>query len=453
MIDQRTGPVTAFLQRFLNVRRGEVAPLLVAAFYFFCVLTAIGVMRPARDAIGMRSGLDNIRWLFIGTAVVTLAVNPMFGWLVSRFRRLVFISVTYLFFAASLVGFYVLIEMVPGAVGEVSGRVFYIWYSVFNLFSTMLFWALMADRFSLEQSKRLFGAIAVGGTVGAIVGPALASMLARPLGAAALLLVSASFLCLGVFAAWLVTRLQPSVQAEGAPASAASLDRAVIGGSAWQGIGRVLQSRYLSGISLYVLLMTVVATFIYFTRLNMVAALGQDTDLRATALARIDTITQTATLLLQLVVTGHLMKRFGVAVALTVLPVVASLGFVGLAIASSFAMLIVFDAFFRAIQRAITRPARETLFTVVSREDKYKSKAVTDTFVYRGGDLLGAWIPVWLGPLGLGLIGLASAVVPLAAVWGMLGLWLGRRQGSMLSADRGSEPASAPPRTLTSPVT
>lgn len=453
MIDQRTGPVTAFLQRFLNVRRGEVAPLLVAAFYFFCVLTAIGVMRPARDAIGMRSGLDNIRWLFIGTAVVTLAVNPMFGWLVSRFRRLVFIAVTYLFFAASLVGFYVLIEMVPGAVGEVSGRVFYIWYSVFNLFSTMLFWALMADRFSLEQSKRLFGAIAVGGTVGAIVGPALASMLARPLGAAALLLVSASFLCLGVFAAWLVTRLQPSVQAEGAPASAASLDRAVIGGSAWQGIGRVLQSRYLSGISLYVLLMTVVATFIYFTRLNMVAALGQDTDLRATALARIDTITQTATLLLQLVVTGHLMKRFGVAVALTVLPVVASLGFVGLAIASSFAMLIVFDAFFRAIQRAITRPARETLFTVVSREDKYKSKAVTDTFVYRGGDLLGAWIPVWLGPLGLGLIGLASAVVPLAAVWGMLGLWLGRRQGSMLSADRGSEPASAPPRTLTSPVT
>ena len=453
MIDQRTGPVTAFLQRFLNVRRDEVAPLLVAAFYFFCVLTAIGVMRPARDAIGMRSGLDNIRWLFIGTAVVTLAVNPMFGWLVSRFRRLVFIAVTYLFFAASLVGFYVLIAMVPGAVGEVSGRVFYIWYSVFNLFSTMLFWALMADRFSLEQSKRLFGAIAVGGTVGAIVGPALASILARPLGAAALLLVSASFLCLGVVAAWLVTRLQPSVKAEGAPASAVSLDRAVIGGSAWQGIGRVLQSRYLSGISLYVLLMTVVATFIYFTRLNMVAALGQDTDLRATALARIDTITQTATLLLQLVVTGHLMKRFGVAVALTVLPVVASLGFVGLAIASSFAMLIVFDAFFRAIQRAITRPARETLFTVVSREDKYKSKAVTDTFVYRGGDLLGAWIPVWLGPLGLGLIGLASAVVPLAAVWGMLGLWLGGRQGSMLSADRGSEPASAPARTLTSPVT
>jgi AAA family ATP:ADP antiporter len=452
--------MTALLQRFFNVRQGEVAPLLMSACYFCCVLIAIGVMRPARDAIGMSRGLDEVRFLFIGTALVTLAVNPMFGWLVSRFRRLVFIAVTYLFFAASLVGFYLLIEMAPGAVGEVSGRVFYVWYSVFNLFATMVFWALMADRYSLDQSRRLFGAIAVGGTVGAIVGPWLASQLARPLGAAALLLVSAAFLCLGVVAAWLVTRLQPVAEAGAAmatatqPASDASraVDRTIIGGSAWRGVGRVLESRYLSGISLYVLLMTVVATFIYFTRLQMVAALGEDTDTRATALAWIDTITQSATLLVQLLVTGHLMKRFGVAVALVLLPVVASLGFIGLAIASSFAMLIVFDAFFRAIQRAITRPARETLFTVVSREDKYKSKAVTDTFVYRGGDLLGAWIPVWLGPLGLGLVGLATAVVPLAAVWGMLGLWLGRRQGSMLPAESVAEPANARTRPLTSPA-
>jgi len=441
----------SFAQRLFNVRGDEVAPLIAAALYFFFVLTALMVLRPARDALGMRSGFDAIRWLFIGTAIVTLAVNPMFGWLVSRFRRLVFITATYGFFAVSLVGFYGLIALAPAAVGEVSGRVFYVWYSVFNLFATMVFWALMADRYSLEQSRRLFGAIAVGGTIGAIVGPWLASMLARPLGAPALLLVSAVFLCLAVVTAWLVTRLQPAVNAEGAQAPAA-LDRAVIGGSAWQGIGRVLQSRYLSGISLYVLLMTVVATFIYFTRLQMVAALGQDTDMRATVLAWIDTITQSATLVLQLLVTGHLIRRFGVAVALMVLPVAAALGFIGLAIVSSFAMLIVFDAFFRAIQRAITRPARETLFTVVSREDKYKSKAVTDTFVYRGGDLLGAWTEGWLGQLGLGLIGLAAAVVPLAAVWGMLGLWLGRRQGSMRSADRVSEPAEAPVRPLTSPA-
>ena len=193
---------------------------MTAALYLFCVLTSLQVLRPARDAIGMEGGLDSIRWLFIGTALVTLAVNPAFGWLVSRFRRLVFITATYTFFALSLVGFYALITLAPDAVGSVSGRVFYVWFSVFNLFSTMVFWALMADRYSLEQSRRLFGAIAVGGTVGAIVGPWLATQLARPLGAAALLLVSAVFLCLGVVAAWLVTRLQPAVTADAGSGSA-----------------------------------------------------------------------------------------------------------------------------------------------------------------------------------------------------------------------------------------
>ena len=431
------------LQRFLNIRREEFAPLLVSAFYFCCVLTALGVLRPARDAIGMKGGLDAIRWLFIGTALITLAVNPMFGWLVSRFRRTVFISVTYLFFAVSLVGFYLLIVMAPGAIGEVSGRVFYVWYSVFNLFATMVFWALMADRFTLEQSKRLFGVIAVGGTLGAILGPYLASQLARPLGAPALLVVCAGILCLAVVAALLVTKLQPESHPNRQAAAAADggLDRAIIGGSPWQGIRGVLQSRYLTGISLYVLLLTVFATFIYFTRLQMVAALGEDTDLRATVLAQIDLITQVATLVVQLVITGHLMKRFGVSIALALLPVVVGLGFIGLAVAGSFAALVVFDACFRGIQRGITRPARETLFTVVSREDKYKSKAVTDTFVYRGGDLLGAWTEGALGGLGLGLMGLVAAAVPLALVWGGLGLWLGRSQESMLSS--GQAPARA----------
>src|SRR5688500_14216087 len=203
-----------FLNFIFNIRREEIAPLLVAALYFFCVLTALMVLRPARDAIGMESGLDAIRWLFIGTALVTLAVNPMFGWLVSRFRRVVFITATYAFFAVSLVGFYLLIAVAPDAVGATSGRVFYVWFSVFNLFSTMVFWALMADRFTLEQSKRLFGVIAVGGTLGAIVGPWLASVLAEPLGTAALLLVAAGFLVVAIVAAWLVAWLQPERAAE-----------------------------------------------------------------------------------------------------------------------------------------------------------------------------------------------------------------------------------------------
>jgi AAA family ATP:ADP antiporter len=416
--------VTAILQRFFNVRGGELAPILTAGLYFFCVLTSLQVLRPARDAIGMEGGLDSIRWLFIGTALVTLAVNPAFGWLVSRFRRLVFITATYSFFALSLVGFYALIALAPDAVGDVSGRVFYVWFSVFNLFSTMVFWALMADRFTLEQSKRIFGIIAVGGTLGAIFGPWLASQLAGPLGTAAMLLVAAAFLGLAVVAAWLVAWLQPEV-AKGNPKS---VDRVVIGGGAWGGVGAVFRSPYLLGISSYVLLMTVIGTFLYFTRLAMVAAAADETDARTAIFANIDLLTQIVTLLLQMIVTGHIMKRFGVSVALLLLPIVVSFGFVGLAMAASFAVLILFEASFRAVQRAITRPARETLFTVVTREEKYKSKAFTDTFVYRGGDVVGAWTEGGLRALGLGLVGLASVAIPLAFVWAGLGLWLGRQQ-------------------------
>src|SRR5215211_6219168 len=157
----------------------------------------------------MQRGIEAVRWLFIGTAVVTLAVNPLFALLVSRYRRIVFITATYLFFALSLVGFYLLLVSAPDAIGKVSGMVFFVWFSVFNLFATMVFWALMADRFSLEQSKRLFGVISVGGTLGAIAGPWLASRLAKPLGTAGLLPVSAALLGLAVVAAWVVDRLQP----------------------------------------------------------------------------------------------------------------------------------------------------------------------------------------------------------------------------------------------------
>jgi AAA family ATP:ADP antiporter len=312
---------------------------------------------------------------------------------------------------------------------------------VFNLFSTMVFWALMADRFTLEQSKRLFGAIAVGGTLGAIVGPWLAGVLVKPLGTPALLLVSAALLGASVVAAWLVAWLQPE-QAPGAAPRAD--DRTVIGGSAWAGLQAVLQSRYLLGISTYVLLLTVISTFIYFTRLQMVAALGSDTDTRTAAFAQIDLITQVATLVLQAVAAGHVMRRFGVAFALALLPVVVGVGFMSLALVASLGSLIVLDATFRAVQRAITRPARETLFTVVSREDKYKSKAVTDTFVYRGGDVLGAWTEGFLGSLGLGLLGLASVTVVLSAVWAALGTWLGRTQGAMAAVDDRQRSGGAP---------
>ncbi|WP_302142339.1 NTP/NDP exchange transporter [Halomonas alkalicola] len=428
------------LQRLFNVRPEERLPVLLAVLFFFCVLTALMVLRPAREALGLRGGIEAVRWLFIGTALVTLLVNPLFGLLVSRLPRLRFIAATYLFFAASLGAFYLLMTLAPGAVGVASGQVFYVWFSVFNLFVTMLFWALMADRFSLAQGKRFFGLIAVGGTCGAIFGPWLAGRLAEPLGTPALLLVAIGFLLLALTAACGVALCQPHRPRESDDEAPVVDERERIGGSAWAGLRALTRSRYLLGIAAYVVILAIMATFLYFTRLQMVAALGDDLDLRTAWFARIDLITQVATLVMQALVAGHLMKRLGVAFTLALLPMTTLLGFIGLAMVGSLAALIAFEAAFRAVQRALMRPARETLYTVTSREEKYKAKAAIDTFVYRAGDVVGAQVEGALGRLGMGLAAVASVAVPLALAWAALALWLGRTQGHI--AAEADAPAS-----------
>jgi ATP:ADP antiporter, AAA family len=440
----------SLLNRWVNIRRDEVAPILLSALFFFLVLTALGAVRPAREALGVQRGMDAVRWLFLGTAVVTLLVTPVFGFLVSRFRRMVFIAATYLFFAAALVVFWGLLVLAPESVGQTSGMVFYVFFSVFNLFATMVFWALMADRFTYDQSKRLFAVIAAGGTAGAMFGPTLALTLAAPLGTPGLLLVGALFLTLAVGAAWAVARVQPRHAPQPPQPGPASADAAVIGGSAWEGWRSVARSPYLMGIAGYVLALAIIATFLYFTRLQMVAALGEGTDMRTGIFAQIDLYTQGATLVLQLFIAGHLMKRLGVPLTLAVLPATVALGFIGLAIVGSLVALVIVQAAFNAVQRAVMRPARETLFTVVPRTDKYKAKAFIDTFVYRGGDVVGAQTEGLLGKLGMGLVGLASVAIPLALVWGALGIWLGRAQRRQAEAAgavaAGQQPSDARPR-------
>jgi ATP:ADP antiporter, AAA family len=435
--------VTAALQRFFNVRREELLPILMAAVYFFCILTALMILRPTRDALGMQRGIDEVRWLFNGTLVLTLIVSPLFSLLVARYKRMVFISATHAFFILNLLLFCGVLLFAPQAVGERTGQVFYVWMSVFNLFITMMFWALMADRFSFEQSKRIFGVIAVGGTLGAMTGSTLVWNLAEMVGAPMMLALACVFLVFATGAAWAVASFQPEQQRAAGEGRFAPDTTGVIGGSAWEGMRAVFRSPYLLGISAYVLILAVMVTFIYFTRLQMVAAAGDSVDFRTGLFAQMDFYTQAATLLLQLIVVGHVMKRFGVAFTMAVLPVTVALGFIGLAIVGSIVALVIFDATQRAVQRAIMRPARETLWTVVSREDKYKAKAFIDTFVYRAGDAVGAQTEGALGRLGMGLYALAIVAVPLAVLWAALGIWLGRQQ-ARLARENGQvgEPAA-----------
>lgn len=420
--------MTSLLQAFTNIRRKELLPTIVAGLFFFCILTALMVVRPAREALGMQRGIDAIRWLFMATLLTTLLVNPLFGLLVSRFRRMTFIAATYSFFSLGLVGFYALLTFAPTHIGIISGQVFYVWFSVFNLFATMLFWALMTDRFSKEQSERLFAAISLGGTLGAMFGPWLAGMLARPYGTPVLLLVAAVFLIGAIGAAWWLVHLhtdETRLATNPTNEDNQDPDRTLIGGSAWEGLTAVVRSPFLLGISAYVLILAVVATLLYFTRLQMVAALALDTDTRTEAFARIDLYTQAATFVLQAFLTSHLIKRFGIAVTLALLPLTVAFGFIGLAVIGSLGALIAFEASFRAVQRGVMRPARETLFTTVPRAERYKAKAFIDTFVYRGGDAIGSQTEGLLGRLGMGLAGLAWFAVPLAVIWMSLGLWLG----------------------------
>lgn len=418
--------MTSLLQTFTNIKRQELLATFVAGLFFFFILSALMVVRPAREALGMQRGIEAIRWLFMATLLVTLLVNPLFSLLVSRFRRLVFITATYSFFSLGLLFFYGLLTLTPAHIGAVSGQVFYVWFSVFNLFATMLFWALMSDRFSKEQSQRLFAAISLGGTLGAMFGPWLASVLAKPYGTPLLLLIAAGFLMCAVASAWWLTHIKnenPQRNNEEPDA-----DHAIIGGSAWEGFSAVIRSPYLLGISVYVLILAIVATLLYFTRLQMVAALALDTDTRTQAFAQIDLYTQAATFVLQAFLTSHLIKRFGIAFTLALLPLTVAFGFIGLALLGSLAALIAFEASFRAVQRGIMRPARETLFTTVLRAERYKAKAFIDTFVYRTGDALGSQTEGMLGRLGMGLAGLAWFAVPLAVIWMSLGLWLGYTQ-------------------------
>jgi len=185
--------------------------------------------------------------------------------------------------------------------------------------------------------------------------------------------------------------------------------------------------------------MAIMATFIYFTRLKLVSAMTDVVDQRTGLFAQIDFWTQFATFMLQLFITGHVMKRLGVGVAMVLLPVTVSLGFLGLALTGTLTSMILLEAAFKAMQRGITRPARETLFTVISREDKYKAKGVIDTFVYRSGDVAGAWSEGLLGKLGGGVFTLTALVIPMAVIWAGLSLWLARAQGKMAAREAPAE--------------
>lgn len=427
--------------------------LLLAFAALFCLFTGYASLRPVRDSLGAAVGTRQLGNLFGWTFVGMLAAMPVFGWLASRFPRRVFLPAIYGFFILHLFGFYVLLSRTPHHL--FGARLFFVWVSVVNLFIVSAFWSLMADLHKSEQSSRLFGFIAAGGSAGSIVGPALTALLVKRLGNADLLLLAAGFWCLAVFLVLALLR-RPSPHAADlladTPASPARTPGALttppapeerpLGGNPFTGIFLIARSPYLLGIGLFILLLSAATTLLYLQQAALLAHDVPDPTDRTRLLAALDTTVNILSLLLQLVVVGRLTVRIGVAGVLLAVPALMVLGFLVLALAPALSVLIGLMLVRRVGEYGLLRPTREVLFTTVDRQTKYKAKSFIDTVIYRGADWLNAKLHELLLALGLSTSGIALGGAVVAAAWAAVGFLIGRRHAAV-QASAGTKAGTA----------
>jgi ATP:ADP antiporter, AAA family len=425
---RQTQPASSWLSSALRVGPDERTALVWSFAYFFLLLAAYYVLRPVRTEMAVQTGVKHLPWLFTATFLISLAIQPLFGWLTARFPRAHLLPAIYAFFALNLLVFYVVFGV--DAQQPLVAQTFFIWLSVFNLFVVSVFWSFMADVFRPGQGKRLFAVISAGGSLGAIAGAAIPAFGAQSLGIDNMILVSAALLsacivCIARLRHWAALHVSAS-------STAASQDEA-LGGGVLSGITAALSTPFLGGISAYVLLWTY-SSIVLDLEIARIFAATVSSPLERTALAgRVELTVSIVSLAAQLFITTRLVERFGVASALVALPVINIVGFLTLAWAPSLMALMIFDVARRAGDYAIAKPGREMLFTVVDREAKYKAKNFIDTALTRGGTVASGWAVNGIKALGASGTVLAFTVVPVAFAWAVVG-WLLARQHTIKSA-------------------
>jgi len=405
--------------QLLPVTAEERAAALWSFAYFFTLLAGYYVLRPLRDQMGIAGGIKALPWTFTATFVTLLVAQPLYGALVARVRRVRFIPVVYHFFVANLALFWLLLT--SGVATVIVARVFFVWVSVFNLFAVAVFWSFMADLFTSEQGKRLFGFIGAGGTAGALLGPVITIGLSAPLGPINLLIAAIVFLELAVFC---VHQLERTANAR----ETSPPDERRVGGSAFAALSELIRSPYLLGIGAWVSLLSFGATILYLVQANIVAATVHGASAQTRIFAGIDLAVGLLTLATQIFATGRLLRRFGTGAAAAALPAVYVVGFAALALAPRLIVVVVTQVAQRWMNFAIANPARQVFFTVVAREEKYKAKNLIDVVIYRGSDALYGWAFDSLQALGLKLGAIALCALPVAAGWLILSAALGRTQ-------------------------
>ena len=452
-------PLTALLQRAVDVTDEEVRAVLYSCGYFFFLLAAYYIIRPLRDEMGAAGGVRNLAWLFTGTLTAMLLLHPVYAALMARVPRTKALTIVYRFFGLNLVIFFILLKISSGGANIWIGRIFFIWSAVFSLYTVSVYWSFIVDLFDTEQGKRLFGFMAAGGTIGGITGSGITALLAVPLGPVHLILISVLFLeaatrfmrglsalsqklrapMPGEFGSAITEPVEvfPARKEDIAPPPVPVREEP-LRGSFLAGITHVFRSPYLLGICTYMLLYPVISTFLYYQQAEIAVTYFVDRAARTAFFARIDLYVNILTLITQLFLTGRIIKSLGIGLTLALMPIFCIIGFTGLGVWQTLTVVVVFQVIRRAGNYALARPARENLYTVVSREDKYKAKNFMDTAVYRAGDQIAAWSQTLMLTFGMGMSALAFTAVPIAGVWMIVALWLGYRQKQLIQESRGS---------------
>ncbi len=414
------------LTRIVALEPGEVGGLIASFGYFFSLLTAYYIVRPLREEMGAmlrQADPDALKNVFTYVFVVMLAAVPLFGWVVSRFPRRRVVPIVYGFFIVQLMGFWLFMPHGHGDVSPLLAKSYFVWVSVFNLFVISLFWSVMATYWRADQAKRLYGVIAAGGSIGALMGPMITQVFARVLGPTTLLLVAAGFLALALAIALVLPTLFKTtgeVVDERPPMKLKSL---------FDGAARVFADPFLLRVAAWVFLANLLSTFFYTEQLRIVGAAITDRTARVELFARVDLLVSLLTIVVQILGTASIIRRFGLGLTVASLPVSALVAYVLLAASPTLFVILAIVVAERAIHFSLSSPAAKVLWTSVEPDDKYKSQNFIDTVVYRGGDAASGWYFGALGKDGLqlGLVGIAAVSVPLAAAWCWLSFDLAKR--------------------------
>jgi len=417
----------AFAQLVAHLAQAKPYEVRAASLAFACnfaLMASYYLLRPVRDAMATVFGAGQLQNLFTGTLVLTLVCSPLFAWVTEHFRISRVIPGIFWFLIADLVGFFGWFQMAPESRNLAAG--FYWWFSVVNLFMVSVFWSLMVDVFTAAQSARLLPLITAGGSLGAIGGPLVASLVVKKIGTSGLLLLAAAGLLVVIVLVHRVIREKRRLQAAHVETQESSLDHK-LRGSAWDGFRLLLTSRFQMNQALFMLMMTWVATIGYFIQTDMIAKAFHDIADRTQALANIDLVVNVLSAAVALFGLARFIARFGVTRSLLLNPLLTAVSFVLMALSSTLLMLQAMQALRRVTQYAIARPSREICFTVVAQENRYKTKNVIDVVFYRVGDLSSAWVQAGMRWLGLGIPAALGVGVLAATVWAVSAWTLGRQ--------------------------